>query len=85
LTGTNKRTLFQSPESRQRNTIGSAGEELTQLSIESWGDRENDENQEYDQTLVKWASAGPMKVLNIVAGLCIWSLYVKYDSLCFGS
>jgi len=86
LTGTDKRTLFQSPESRQRNTIGSAGEQLTQLSIESWGDRENEENQEYDQSLVKWASAGPMKVLNIVAGRrllheCVQAgLYAVYES-----
>jgi len=86
LTGTYKRTLFQSPESRQRNTVGSAGETLAQLSIESWGDRENEENQEYEQSLVKWASAGPMQTLNIVAGRrllheCVQAgLYAVYES-----
>ncbi len=45
LTGTDRKTLFQSPESRQRNALSTAGRPAMQLSVDAWGNHENDENQ----------------------------------------
>jgi hypothetical protein len=68
LTGTQKRTLFQTGESRGRNALGTAGAPAAQMSVNAWGDRENEENQHYEQSRIKWASSGPTTGGNLVAG-----------------
>jgi hypothetical protein len=68
LTGTQKRTMFQTGESRGRNSLGTAGLPTAQLTVNSWGDRENEENQLYVESRIKWASSGPTMGGNLVAG-----------------
>ncbi len=81
----NSKTLFQTPQSRARNLLNTAGEPAVQLTIEAWDNHENETNQEYEKSLIKWASAGPQKNRNIVSGRrmlhdCIQAgLYALYD------
>ena len=80
-----KESLFQSPESRQRNQLTTAGLPAMQLTVEGWGDHENCENMEYERSLIKWSGAGPMESLNVVSGRrmlheCVQAgLYAVYD------
>ena len=85
LTGTEKKSLFQSQASREgrQSEVG--------ININTWGDRENDENMDYGKSTIKWASDKPTDTLNIVSGRrlvneCIQcglhSLYESRDDEC---
>ena len=86
-----RQSLFQSPESRQRNSITTAGQPAMQTEIEGWGGHDNVENMEYGSgslgtaSLIKWAGAGPLGQSNIVSGRrilheCLQAgLYALYD------
>ena len=62
LTGTEKKSLFQTAASRE-------GRESGAVQINTWGARENDNNMNYGlSSSIKWASDTPKDSLNIVSG-----------------